>query len=164
MDDGANPAGNMPEEDFLAGEMEAATAAIRQTLDDLKRDLRSAADVRLWTRRHPWMAVATATTAGLVMGKAVTSATSHAGRRADNRPDTVAATPSQAPAPRTADFSWLRQPIASLVQTLLSALAVGTVQAITRGAGAPASRGDGPSPADAAVQAAASNGKTRTVS
>jgi ElaB/YqjD/DUF883 family membrane-anchored ribosome-binding protein len=59
------------EQEFLKDEMENARAAIVQTLEHLKTDLKTAADVRLWAREHPWATVGAAAAVGFLAAAAL---------------------------------------------------------------------------------------------
>jgi hypothetical protein len=48
-----------------ANEADAAKAAIRRALAETRESLGAAVDVRLWTKKSPWIAVGLAATAGL---------------------------------------------------------------------------------------------------
>lgn len=50
-----------------------AKAALERSLGKLKASLRTATDVRLWTRYHPWLSVSVAAAAGFVLAKGVFS-------------------------------------------------------------------------------------------
>ncbi len=71
----------MSEADFLAWQAEAAGAAFRDALGDLKARLRAAADLRSWAERHPWAAVGTAAAAGLAAASALPAIARGAARR-----------------------------------------------------------------------------------
>jgi hypothetical protein len=62
---------NLSEAAFLQGEAQTAKAAIVRTLEDLKEDLRTAADLRLWTEQHPWAALGIASLAGFMAASVV---------------------------------------------------------------------------------------------
>lgn len=54
----------LTEDEFLERELRATRAALRAELRQMKASLGQAADVRLWTRHHPWTSVGVAATAG----------------------------------------------------------------------------------------------------
>lgn len=58
----------MPESEaeYLARESAAAQAAAFEALEQLKNSLASAADIRIWARKHPWIAVGAAAATGFV--------------------------------------------------------------------------------------------------
>jgi hypothetical protein len=64
---------------FLTRESELTRVALARTLEELKASLRTSADLRVWTRRHPWAALGVAAAAGF------SAATLVAARR-DNNP------------------------------------------------------------------------------
>ena len=61
----------LPEQEFLAQQVADAQAAIEQTLNDLRQSLKTAVDLRLWTRQHPWACVGMAAAAGFAAAHAV---------------------------------------------------------------------------------------------
>lgn len=62
----------LTESQYLAQQADKAQEAMRHTLEDLKHTLTSSADVRLWTKKYPWIATATALAAGVAAGYALT--------------------------------------------------------------------------------------------
>jgi hypothetical protein len=64
----------LSEAEFLAAEAKAAQGALEATLKQIKADLKTAADVRLWAECHPWFTVGAAGASGLAAGAAVGSA------------------------------------------------------------------------------------------
>jgi hypothetical protein len=63
----------LSEADYLARESELTKLALTRTLEDLKSSLRSTADLRLWTRKHPWAALGIAAAAGFSAAAVVAS-------------------------------------------------------------------------------------------
>jgi len=61
----------VPEADYLTRQQEQAREAIGGVLADMKKALAEGADVREWTRQHPWILTGTATVAGFVAGMLV---------------------------------------------------------------------------------------------
>jgi hypothetical protein len=59
---------NVPEADYLTRQQEQARQAIGGVVADMKKALAEGADVREWTRQHPWILAGTATVAGFVAG------------------------------------------------------------------------------------------------
>jgi hypothetical protein len=59
------------ETEFLVREAENAKAAIWLGWHKLKDDLGDAADVRMWTKEHPWVALSVAATAGFAVASAI---------------------------------------------------------------------------------------------
>lgn len=55
---------NVSEADYLAQQADAAKDALSATLGQIKTRLGQSADVRLWTKEHPWISLATAAVAG----------------------------------------------------------------------------------------------------
>jgi hypothetical protein len=127
----------LPEGAFLAAEAESARAAVVQTLRDLNTDLRDAADLRYWTRLHPWVAVGVATTAGFVVGAIANSAGAETRHPADRdssaaeRPESVPPEVRHKPATSTL-WRWLSHLVSDLFSTFATALAASMVQAVTR--------------------------------
>jgi hypothetical protein len=62
---GVSRADPSTEDAVLRAQAEAAHEAIAATLARLKGNLKEAADVRIWTQRHPWIALGAAATAGV---------------------------------------------------------------------------------------------------
>jgi ElaB/YqjD/DUF883 family membrane-anchored ribosome-binding protein len=62
----------LDEADFLKQESAEAKQAMAHTVQELKDSLRTAADLKLWTRQHPWAAVGVAAVAGFAVANAVT--------------------------------------------------------------------------------------------
>jgi len=60
----------MSESEFVARQMAEAKAAMRHVVEDLKAELAKGVDVRLWTKEHPWFAVAGAAVAGFATAAA----------------------------------------------------------------------------------------------
>lgn len=60
------------ESEVLDEQMEQAKKAVLRTLDDVKANLGTAADVRLWTQRYPWIAVGVAAATGFAAASLVT--------------------------------------------------------------------------------------------
>lgn len=58
------PTATLSESEYLAQQAAAAKAAIASTLGDIKGRLGETIDVRLWTRQHPWITLASAAVAG----------------------------------------------------------------------------------------------------
>jgi len=63
----------LSESEYLARESALTRAALVRTFDDLKKSLRMSADVRIWTRRHPWAALGVAAVAGFSAATVVTA-------------------------------------------------------------------------------------------
>ena len=57
---------------YLAQQNAEAKEAVTRTLEELKESLKTAADIQLWTRQHPWVAVGVAAAAGFAAATAVT--------------------------------------------------------------------------------------------
>lgn len=125
MSSSAPPEASDSEAEFLAREMEAAKQAVLHTLTDLKADLATAADVRIWTRQHPWAAVGVAALTGFFAGAAVKSALG------DSKPGEGPSVAESNGAPRAdsgqaaqtphipvwiSGLAWLMQPLAELVK------------------------------------------------
>jgi hypothetical protein len=60
------------EADFLAREQAQARAAISGVLADMKQALAQGADLKEWTRQHPWILMGGATVAGALAGMLLT--------------------------------------------------------------------------------------------
>jgi hypothetical protein len=56
---------SLPEREASVHEAAAAKAAIRRVVTDTRHSLGTAVDVRLWTKKSPWIAVGAAAAAGL---------------------------------------------------------------------------------------------------
>jgi ElaB/YqjD/DUF883 family membrane-anchored ribosome-binding protein len=93
------------EAEFLAVQAADAHAAIQQTLDDLRESLKTAADVRLWTRQHPWASVATAAAVGFAAANAITASWHTAVEPEEEPPPrpTPPPSPTRAPSPSVAN-------------------------------------------------------------
>jgi hypothetical protein len=61
----------MTEEAFLREQASQARGALAATLRDLRTSLLASADVRQWTRQHPWAATGAAAAAGFAVAAAV---------------------------------------------------------------------------------------------
>ena len=129
----------LPEDKFLAAEAESAKAAIAETLRALNADLRVAADVRYWTRLHPWIAVGVATAAGFAVGTIAGSTGAETRRAVDGDP-AAAERGESAPPEATHEpvvsmlLRWLEHLVSDLFRTFATALAASTVQFVTRAA------------------------------
>ena len=66
---GAKPA--LTEAEFLEHQAAAARTAIVDALADLKTDLATGADPRVWMKSHPWITLASAAVAGFAAAAAV---------------------------------------------------------------------------------------------
>jgi ElaB/YqjD/DUF883 family membrane-anchored ribosome-binding protein len=62
------------EAQFLRQTAAEVKAAISKTIEDLKGDVLTAADIRLWSKEHPWAVVGAAAAAGFVAATLVTPA------------------------------------------------------------------------------------------
>jgi ElaB/YqjD/DUF883 family membrane-anchored ribosome-binding protein len=62
---------NVPEADYLTQQQDKAREAMGGVVADMKKALAEGADVREWTRQHPWILAGTATVAGFVAGMLV---------------------------------------------------------------------------------------------
>jgi ElaB/YqjD/DUF883 family membrane-anchored ribosome-binding protein len=62
---------NVNEADYLTRQQTEARAAISGVLADMKRAFADGADVREWTRQHPWIMAGSAAAAGFVAGMLV---------------------------------------------------------------------------------------------
>ena len=60
------------ETQVLDRQVAEAKEAVLRTLDDVKANLGTAADVRLWTQRYPWLAVGVAAATGFAAASLVT--------------------------------------------------------------------------------------------
>ena len=58
----------MPEADYLTRQQDEARQAMGGVVADMKKALAEGADLREWTRQHPWILAGTATVAGFVAG------------------------------------------------------------------------------------------------
>lgn len=76
----------MSEASYLAAQEANAKAALQQTLDDLTRNLKVAADPCLWTHRYPWLSVGVAAAAGFVAARAVAPSRERAAAPAQSPP------------------------------------------------------------------------------
>lgn len=85
------------ESDTLSSEAAMTKAAIRRVLDETRGSLGSAVDVRLWTKKSPWIALGIAATAGMAFAVAVRRASNHAAANGDASP-----TPTSPPPPPSA--------------------------------------------------------------
>jgi hypothetical protein len=63
----------LSEAEILKREAEKAQAAMAQAVAGLQKSLGTAADVRLWAERYPWLTVGAAVAAGFAAGSAITS-------------------------------------------------------------------------------------------
>jgi hypothetical protein len=63
----------LSESEYLTRESALTRAALACTFEDLKKSLRTSADLRLWTRRHPWAALGVAAVAGFSAATVVTA-------------------------------------------------------------------------------------------
>jgi hypothetical protein len=115
----------LSEADFLAREAEQAKAAITNTMEELKKNLGSAADLRLWAQHHPWLVVGVAAAAGFAAGSAIGSIGSD-DRREEPVPQPVA---GSAPPRRSAMWGSLMSPLFELakvaIQSSVAATAAG---------------------------------------
>src|SRR5689334_6655106 len=66
------PSGSLSESDFLARQAEDAKLAMARAWDDLKHALSSGVDIRLWTKRYPWLATSSALAGGVALGYLLT--------------------------------------------------------------------------------------------
>jgi hypothetical protein len=64
---------SLSEAEYLARESAATKAALARTLEDLKKSVRTGADLRMWVRRHPWAALGAAAVAGFSAASVVTA-------------------------------------------------------------------------------------------
>src|SRR5690349_8805325 len=64
----------LTEAQFLQQTAAEVKAAITKTVDDLKKDALTAADIRLWSKEHPWAVVGAAAAAGFIAATVVTPA------------------------------------------------------------------------------------------
>jgi hypothetical protein len=62
----------LDEASFLQMESAEAKEAMARTLEELKASLKTATDLKLWTKQHPWAAVGVAAAAGFAVANAVT--------------------------------------------------------------------------------------------
>jgi ElaB/YqjD/DUF883 family membrane-anchored ribosome-binding protein len=62
---------HVSEADYLTRQQDEARAAISGVLADMKRALADGADIRQWTRQHPWIMAGSAAAAGFVAGMLV---------------------------------------------------------------------------------------------
>jgi hypothetical protein len=141
------------EDELLRCEAAEAHAAIVATLADLKRSLGQAADVRVWTQRHPWPALGAAAAAGVVAGAAIRSAGGgNSAADAEEAPAPGQAAPPGASrfAPRRTIFSALFD----LAATSLQHLILGVIQAhvVGHAAGDAVHEAAEPSPQPAAAE------------
>jgi len=63
---------SLGESQVLDRQVAEAKAAVLRTLDDVKANLGTAADVRLWTQRYPWFAIGVAAATGFAAASLVT--------------------------------------------------------------------------------------------
>jgi hypothetical protein len=116
----------LSEADFLAREAEQARAAITNTMEELKKNLGSAADLRAWAQHHPWLVVGVAAAAGFAAGSAICSIGSD-DQRAEPPPQPVA---GSAQPRRPTMWGSLMSPLFELakvtIQSSLAAAAAGT--------------------------------------
>lgn len=124
------PRGNeeeVSETDFLDHETEAAKAAILRTIENIKGDLRTATDVRLWTQEHPWAAVGVAAAVGFTAAMAAAPAVA---RATDAEEEEEEEPPRRSPRRRRAErrgaraavgFGWLLPPLVDLAKTAATA-------------------------------------------
>jgi hypothetical protein len=111
---------------FLDQEAQVARAAIVRTLQDLKEDVKSAADLGYWTRRHPWAAVGLASLAGFLAATAVVPS-----RGADAGGDHEPQPSREGGLARGAaldGLSWLVVPLVDLLKTLVETYVTGAIQ------------------------------------
>jgi hypothetical protein len=136
---------------FLTRESELTRQALARTLDELKSSLRTTADLRVWTRRHPWAALGIAAAAGF------SAATVVAGRRTNrtsNRAETTRREEAQS-ADENSD-SDSPQPLATTVFSALFDLAKVAIQSSVAAASAANFQSDPPAEEAASQEAAAS--------
>jgi ElaB/YqjD/DUF883 family membrane-anchored ribosome-binding protein len=62
----SEPQASKSEAAFLAQQAADAKIAIKQTLEEMQKTAKEAADISWWTRRYPWAAVGTAALVGFV--------------------------------------------------------------------------------------------------
>lgn len=103
-----------------------AHAAIVATLADLRRGLGQAADIRVWTQRHPWPAVGGAAAAGIVAGAMLRSRGDGAG---DAQADHFAESKSAVPTARPSRCGTVFAALFDLAATSLQQLIIGMIQA-----------------------------------
>jgi hypothetical protein len=66
------PPGPASESAFLAAQAEDAKLAMARAWEDLKHALASGVDIRLWTRRYPWLMTSGALAGGVALGYLLT--------------------------------------------------------------------------------------------
>lgn len=117
---------NLSAADFLNKEAEMARAAIVQTLQSLKEDVKSAADLHYWTRQHPWAAVGVASLAGFLAATAVVPAPR---AKSDVRHEPRDAHENgQSRGTASGALGWLMVPLFDLLKTSVEKYVAGAVQ------------------------------------
>jgi hypothetical protein len=66
------PSGLAGESAFLAAQAEDAKLAMARAWEDLKHALANGVDIRLWTKRYPWLATSGALAGGVALGYLLT--------------------------------------------------------------------------------------------
>jgi hypothetical protein len=66
--DAKPPSGLAGESAFLAAQAEDAKLAMARAWEDLKHALANGVDIRLWTKRYPWLATSGALAGGVALG------------------------------------------------------------------------------------------------
>jgi hypothetical protein len=137
---------NLSAADFLNKEAEMARAAIVQTLQALKEDVKNAADLHYWTREHPWAAVGVASLAGFLAATAVIRAPETEAEARRDRQPREAHENGQPRATAASGLGWLMVPLFDLLKTSVEKYVAGAVQSGSQAfAEADASRSSAPS-------------------
>ncbi len=117
---------NRTEKHFLADQAADARTAMMHTLQEMKRTLAQAADVRTCARQHPWIATGSAAVAGFVVGAVVSHPRSTSGERSQAGTDADAPPVSAGREPARAKTGFLRATLGTaltgIVQTLLQSV------------------------------------------
>lgn len=125
---------NESEKRFLADQAADARTAMMQTVQEMKRTLAKARDVRTWARQHPWIATSSAVAAGFVVGALLSSCRSTSGEKSPAETDAGAPPDSTGHEPARAKtgllWATLKTALPGIVETLLqgfiTAAVVGT--------------------------------------
>ncbi len=122
IEPGREPSLPLTEAALLDQEAREAQAAIVRTLRALEHDLTSA-DVRGWTREHPWAAVGIASLAGFAAAAGLTTAARQPGERESQGPllgqgvgQSCPAASASRESVRGARLDWLMEPLFDLLR------------------------------------------------
>ena len=122
---------NRNEQRFLADQAVDARTAMGQTVQEMKRTLAHAADVRTCARLHPWIATGSAVAAGFVAGTVMSWPRSCSGERSKARTDAGASPESTEREPAHTKTGFLRATLGTalmgIVQTLLQSFIAAAV-------------------------------------